>query len=1031
MPKKISPSLLSSTSELSHEAIDWLGLVKTAVASTQLSDSYPPGMQERLFYVIHPRASYGSTIAPADLTLVDTHLTKSGGVGRNGKVVHLLKWRWEPPQHWRRADHDLFSRLTSLQADTSSDRRSVLAHPEASPVLAEVVGTGRAKWRDEHGPVLTWAPPRRGHIEWRAVGTESMHANLKLDDAETEELELLNAAPPIWVDPREGKIGLVDLGMAPDVAYRVLAGPPIPINQAQALRSAMIADDATVAQSAPPAFGLPRIIDSHPIPVIKFFVADLPVERNPRRKNGRVPEVEATPLVRLSFAYPFKDGEIVIPAEPRSEITPHLSGATIFQVNRDLASEQEARKMLEGSGLGKVSRLWNIPTRHPDAYALLKDSSWPEWIHKNLPKLRKEQWIISKHRDFKWYDVAADTVIIADASPDEGPIDWFELRLGVMIDGEYVDLYAPLVDMILHGKFDGDGIGPTDVVEVRVAGGRCLLMSKARLVPILAGLKLLHSRAANGKAPKVSGSYRAALIACLQNATEQSDLTWRGDEALLTSAERLRNPEAIPQIEVPEGFRAELRPYQSEGAAWLKHHYETGLGGILADDMGLGKTVQSLAFIATEKAAGHLAGPVLVVVPTSVIGNWRRQMEDWAPELRLYVAHGPWRAAVYETLVESDVVLTTYAKLARDEAFFEIDWSVALFDEAQQLKNRDAKTAEFVRRLKSPVRFCLTGTPIENNLDELWAAFDLIAPGYLGDRVAFQREWAVPIEKKGDSARIKDLAELARPFLLRRLKSDVARDLPEKTELVNYVELGPVQRSLYDTVRVTQHRAVQEAIADKGLQRSYFSILAALMKMRRVCCDARLEPDLQDGGEAGSAKLERLMEILPTLIAEGHKVLIFSQFTSMLDLISQALQADGITHVVLTGETRDRDAVINRFQTGKIPVFLLSLKAGGTGLNLVAADTVILYDGWWNPAVEAQAIDRVHRIGQYRPVFVHRLIVTDTVEEKMEILKRRKAGLVKSLWDAVANADDAIVEGGTHAFTEEDIDTLFGAEDLM
>jgi SNF2 family DNA or RNA helicase len=345
-------------------------------------------------------------------------------------------------------------------------------------------------------------------------------------------------------------------------------------------------------------------------------------------------------------------------------------------------------------------------------------------------------------------------------------------------------------------------------------------------------------------------------------------------------------------------------------------------------------------------------------------------------------------------------------------------WSLLFLDEAQTVKNPDAATTRLIRELTARQRFALTGTPLENHLGELWSLFNVVSPGFLGDRAWFSNAFRTPIEKRGDTERAKALARRVKPFLLRRTKNQVASELPPKTEMVERIEMELEQRDIYESIRLAMHAKVRAAIAAKGLNRSRIVVLDALLKMRQACCDPRLlKLPAKHVAKAKSAKLERLDELLGELMEEDRRILIFSQFTSMLDLIRPRLDAKKIGYSLLTGDTRDRPREIQAFQGGETRIFLISLKAGGVGLNLTAADTVILYDPWWNPAVEEQAIDRAHRIGQDKPVFVHKLVMSETIEEKMEEMKTRKRQLAESLFDA----DGA----PTLAMAEADIDMLF------
>jgi SNF2 family DNA or RNA helicase len=436
--------------------------------------------------------------------------------------------------------------------------------------------------------------------------------------------------------------------------------------------------------------------------------------------------------------------------------------------------------------------------------------------------------------------------------------------------------------------------------------------------------------------------------------------------------------------------------------------------------MGLGKTLQSLAHILAEKQAGRLDRPALVVMPTSLIPNWQDEASRFAPQLRVLTLKGSTRQKHFGELGEHDLLLTSYALLTRDiAALREQPLHLLILDEAQHIKNPSGKAAQAVREMQTRQRLCLTGTPLENHLGELWSLFHFLMPGWLGDAKSFTQEYRNPIEKHGDDARLAHLRARIRPFLLRRTKEQVATELPAKNEFVHWVELNDVQREVYETLRLAMDRKVRDEIERKGLARSQMVILEALLKLRQVCCDLRLLKGESARAARGSSsgKLDSLLEMLDELMSEGRRVLLFSQFTSMLALIEQALHKRGIEYVKLTGETDDRRTPVERFQAGEVPLFLISLKAGGTGLNLTAADTVIHYDPWWNPAAENQATDRAYRIGQDKPVFVYRLISRGTVEERIRELQARKAELAAGVLEGAVD--------GSLQLGERDIDALF------
>jgi SNF2 family DNA or RNA helicase len=486
----------------------------------------------------------------------------------------------------------------------------------------------------------------------------------------------------------------------------------------------------------------------------------------------------------------------------------------------------------------------------------------------------------------------------------------------------------------------------------------------------------------------------------LENELAGGRKLWAGAPAVRALADKLVRFSGLPATDVPLGLNAELRPYQIEGLSWLRFLAESGLSGILADDMGLGKTVQVLAWLVGEKEAGRLQHPALVVCPKSVLPNWAAEAQRFAPGLRQLVHAGPERGKRHQALAQADLVLTTYPVLARDaDALALQPFDLVVLDESQMVKNPATLAARAARKLNARQRVCLTGTPLENHLGELWAQFDFLLPGLLGSKVDFTRNFRKPIEKGRDRDVRDRLRRRIRPFLLRRTKDQVVADLPRKTEVTRSIALEGKQRDLYDTLRAAYAEEVRGYIASQSFERNRMRVLEGLMRLRQVCCDPRLVSKERTRAGLASAKLDYLLDMLQELILAGRRILVFSQFTSMLELIEAELHAKRIRYVKLTGQTEDRATPVQRFQRGEVPLFLISLRAGGFGLNLTQADTVVHYDPWWNPAVEAQATDRAHRIGQEKPVFVYRLIAADTVEERILALQARKRELADALFD--------------------------------
>ena len=487
---------------------------------------------------------------------------------------------------------------------------------------------------------------------------------------------------------------------------------------------------------------------------------------------------------------------------------------------------------------------------------------------------------------------------------------------------------------------------------------------------------------------------------------------------------RLANFEGIAPTDLPKGLNAELRPYQKEGFDFLCHLTSLHLGGILADDMGLGKTLQTLIWLAWHKARnGHAHKPALVICPASVLHNWRREAEKFVPHLKVLVLQsGAGRHTMRKLIPQHDIIVTNYALLRRDlEELNKFDFGVLVLDEAQFIKNPTAQVTQSVKQLKADHRVALTGTPLENRLLDLWSICDFIQPGYLGTQEHFHETYdpksGAETEEAISLQRIarRRLSAKLRPLLLRRLKKQVAKDLPDRIEQRRDCELGEEHRKLYLAELRRSREQVMQAVKEKGLAKSKMHVLAALTRLRQICCHPQLV-----GSDVASGKTETLFELLDTLVAEGQKVLVFSQFVQMLKILETDCAKRGIPTHLLTGETKQRQEVVNAFQADEHGgVFLLSLRAAGTGLNLTNASYVVLYDPWWNPAVEAQAIDRSHRIGQTRTVNAYRLIAPGTVEEKIWDLQQRKA---QTIQDVLGE------EGFARSLSQTDLEYLFSEE---
>lgn len=713
-----------------------------------------------------------------------------------------------------------------------------------------------------------------------------------------------------------------------------------------------------------------------------------------RRRGGRWSTAEEkVGVAHLAHLYGGKPLEI----ERQS-----YEGGVLHLAARDAAAEKKAAGQVTRTGLKRLPNLYarGEQVRHPQSSALFAyadEALWQTFLTLDAPRLEAKGFRVVVDPSFPYRFAEVDDWY--GETEEQG--GWFTLELGVLVGGERISLIPILVSLIAERPelFTPEALaalGDFDVILARLPDGRRLPLPAGRVRAILSVLVELHLRelpAGPLRLPVLDAARLAALEEALQ-------ARWLGADRLLDLGQRLRTFRGIQEVEPPAGLKVELRPYQRQGLSWLQFLREYALGGILADDMGLGKTLQTLAHLQLEKEAGRLDRPALVIAPTSVLGNWRAEAKRFAPGLKVLTLHGSGRKAEFGRIPEHDVVLSTYPLLPRDvDTLREHEFHLLVLDEAQNIKNAKSAAAKAAGALKARHRLALTGTPLENHLGELWSQFNFLTPGLLHDEKTFRELYRTPIEKQGDRARQVALAARVKPFILRREKRDVATELPPKTEIPVRVTLDGDQRDLYETVRVTMLERVREELDARGLARSSIAILDALLKLRQAATDPRLVKLEAARKVEGSAKLEWLMANLPQMVEEGRRILIFSQFATLLGMLEAPLTELGIPYAKLTGQTKDRAGPIARFQDGEAHVFLISLKAGGVGLNLTAADTVIHLDPWWNPAAENQATDRAYRIGQDKPVFVYKLIAAGSVEERILDLQARKAALAQGVLD--------------------------------
>ena len=1004
---------VSAVSGLSGELAAWLGAI--SAGEEEDSEVYPANVSKRLFYMLDAGAHYGRGAPNLQVLLATADLRRDGTISPNfttpdsGRLPIM-----EPvPKYLRPSDRAILRRLNGTVIDH--------ARIDGAATLREILATGRARIGAFPGAVASLGDARAATLEWR------------LDEHGTQRpvLDVVGGgvaflmAEPWYLDRDTAEIGPVTIPLATAMLRRLLNAPPIAFAQAGAVREALARALPRLGPGA--GVAMPREVPhggeiaGTPVPHLRLMRLDVGYGHPPVQFGGAG--------AALSFRY----GKILVAAAAPSGPSERIVDGVRYTLRRNPSAEAGAVSVLQKldfSPLNKVMR-WGVPPQLAHCLVLQGQDAGSQWVYfmlDTVPMLRGMGWEITAEQDFPHHVIAADGAMDAELQEGSG-IDWFDLHLGVTVGEERIDLVPPLLKMlagphaaaIIADLSRGSDV-PGRKLVVALADGRNLALEVASVRGILTTLfELLNAGGLtdNGASLGVS-RHGAAGVAALERAGLGGSVVWRGGEALRALGRMLHERGGITHVAAPDWFAAELRPYQQQGVDWLQFLRQAGLAGVLADDMGLGKTVQALAHLCIEKQAGRLTSPALVICPTSVVGNWAREAARFAPSLRLLPLQGTDRKTRFGAIAGSDLVISTYPLLARDgEVLAAQEWHALILDEAQTVKNPAATMAQTVRRLRAHQRICLTGTPMENHLGELWALFDFMMPGFLGSALDFGRRFRGPIEKGGDSERHAALARRVAPFLLRRTKGEVLSELPPRTDILETIQMQPPQRAVYDGIRLAMHARVQAAIAEKGLAKSGIVILDALLKLRQVCCDPRLLKIAGTGAKkAGSAKLERLLEMLVTMLDEGRAILLFSQFTSMLALIEDELRARRIAYARLTGDTADRATPVDQFQSGRVKLFLVSLKAGGVGLNLTAADTVIHYDPWWNPAVENQATDRAHRIGQTKAVFVHRLTTENTIEEKMEILKARKSAL----------AEGILRGAGASALkmTEADVALLFG-----
>jgi superfamily II DNA or RNA helicase len=932
------------------------------------------------------------------LAVKSSSVKKNGGWSRTLNYENLDSFLLKQPYLDDR-DVQIVSSLIRSQHYSSDIKHHNIFHLLAS--------TGRCFWKDgaDLNHPISLGEPLNASWQWQKIST--VHKLVLVLEQNNADIRLIKSQPISYYNTKTNSLGLIETDLNSEFDVQFFDSPAFSEEKMPWVLSKLDMSLGDVAQKLPKpklkkAFNLAR-----PVPHICLTTPN---------KN----QAYDTQLA-LWFDY---NGQLVSPLNNKhqlpSQTLPSQKDEEILY--RDFAFEKRVMESLKAWHFIPQSEYITTHKDFEGGYTMMLQGRHLNlsFLHNQLPQLKKQGWQIEYDASFDYQELDTDSVFDANVEQKEGH-DFFSIGLNLNIDGQSVAAFPILLsaleqlpkDMLLN---DHTYIDSEEKVFVDLSGGKFIALSYQSIRPLLKQFVELFMPGAL----QDDGTMRLSRFQGHQTLSELDNqgIITRGADRLRHLAEKLRNFDAIQPAVLPKLLLAELREYQHQGLNWLQFLREYELNGILADDMGLGKTIQALSHLLLEKEQGRLTAPCLIITPTSVLFNWAKEIEKFTPSLSYIVINGAKRQEHFEQLDQYDIVITSYPLVLKDsEVHQQHVYYYLILDEAHYIKNPKTKLYQAMLTLKAEHKLCMTGTPMENHLGEFWAQFNFLLPGFLAGYQQFSRLFKTPIEKHNDHERKVMLNQRIKPFILRRTKELIAKELPKKTIIIQTLKIDGKQAELYESVRLTMDTRLKEIIAAKGLQRSQIEILDALLKLRQVCNHPQLLSLPSAKHVKQSAKLEFLMETLPEMVEEGRKVLIFSQFTSMLTLIEAELVASNIRFVKLTGSSRNRQALVDTFQSGEVPVFLISLKAGGVGLNLTAADTVIHFDPWWNPAVENQATDRAYRIGQDKPVFVYKLIIENSIEEKILQIQEKKAQLANALLSEE-------VSQGKLSLTDDILDTL-------
>ncbi len=963
--------------------LEWLNDFDTPVDEKAKNNEF-------IAYILKPsKAPYLYT-----LDFFITRNNKKGGLNKGRKMsLNSLRYSFSYSDYIQAIDEEIVKMLTTLRSNYQGEFQ--IEGSVGAVIFSKLLETGRLFWQSHHTPPIQRGDSRTLEFLW-----QQKNSAYKLELKIELEAALILTEPPLYFDQKQNILGNIKaLDISQQELEKIISIPEVPEQYVDEFSHRLTLDFPSIPLPAPKKIELVEMKGVTPTPKIILFGRQLKTNHYAH-------------FIQLNFIYADKIISAYTPAS--FAITQTEQG--LFRIHRDSDSEHKAYNTLieKGFMVAEFSDHKELVFVSPANGSTSNSAQrWADFLDNSVPLLEQQGWIIETDESFKLNFQTAD-----DWQTDieeENNNDWFQVNFKVNVNGQRI----PLLPLIMPALEDYDINDLPESLMIPFGDHSYINIPSSQLKPFLDIVyELFDSASLNENGSLTLSRFNAAVLADIDSGN-YGIFSIKGGKTLLETGKKLKNFKGIADVTTPEGLNASLRDYQQQGLNWLQFLREYNFAGILADDMGLGKTVQTLAHLLLEKQQGRMSSPCLIVAPTSLMSNWRREAERFTPELQVLTLQGTERKQHFDKINQADLVLTTYPLLPRDkESLLAVDYHYLVLDEAQVIKNPKSQAAKTVRDIKTTHRLCLTGTPMENHLGELWAQFDFLMPGFLGDSAFFKKIYRTPIEVHGDSEQRERLSKRIKPFMLRRTKQEVAKELPPKTEITRSVPLYDKQAALYESIRITMEKKVRDAIANKGLARSHITILDALLKLRQTCCDPRTLSLTAAKKVTESAKLDLLMEMLPEQLEEGRRILVFSQFTKMISLIEKELNSRNIAYSKLTGQTKKRDEAIERFKTGEADVFLISLKAGGVGLNLTEADTVIMYDPWWNPAVETQAADRAHRIGQDKPVFVYKLITENTVEEKILAMQEKKKALANSIYKG-GKKEQAL------KLTSEDLTELF------